>query len=298
LSDHKKRLTRAEGEDQAGRPLPFGWRVAGHFLRGAPHFPHKWRVGSALMGRYLKGRGYATTIAFDRGQKITVHLDDWIPFQIFLTGLYETEDAQTRFFRRLVRAGMVVFDVGANVGYYTLQAAVRVGPRGRVHAFEAVDGTYARLRRNIRLNNFANVLAQRCVVRDRAGQAEIFVADAGNTGTSRLSAWPANASGRSEQVRAIALDDYARARGVRQVDVVKIDVEGSELLVLSGMERLLRRGRPRLLVEVSQAAAGKLFDHLGTRGYHPSRITRRGLGAIRPEEIRGKESLVLFQKKS
>jgi FkbM family methyltransferase len=287
-------MTRAQVEME--RPLPYGWQLAGRCFRGAPHFPDKWRLGSALMSRFLKGRGYVTTIPIDRGERMMVHLDDWIPFQIFLTGLYQTEELHTRFFRQLVGPGMVVFDIGANVGYYTLQAAVRVRPDGQVHAFEAVSSTYARLTRNLELNGLGNVLAHQRAVSDRRGRVEIFVGDASNTGTSRLSANPANPSGRSEEVEALTIDEYVEAQGVGAVDVIKIDVEGAELAVLGGMNEVLRRGRPRLLVEVTHAVAGELFAHLGELGYRPSRITRRGLEPVRPEEIKDKESLLHFQK--
>lgn len=286
----------ARAEVEMEHLLPFGWQLAGGCFRRAPHFPEKWRLGSALMSRHLKGRGYVTTIAFDRGERMMVHLDDWIPFQIFLTGLYQTEEVHTRFFRKLVGPGMVVFDIGANVGYYTLQGAVRVGAEGQVHAFEAVSSTYARLVRNVELNGFGNVLAHRHAVSDRRGRVEVFVGDASNTGTSRLSASPANSSGLSEEVEALTIDEYVEAQGIGAVDVIKIDVEGSELAVLRGMNDVLRRGRPKLLVEVTQAVAGELFAHLGERGYRPMRITRQGLATVRPEEIKEKESLLHFHK--
>ncbi len=104
----------------------------GRGVRALPFSPEMWRVGARLTGRWLTGRGYETTIRFDRGQRIVLQLDDWIPYQVFLTGMYAVEASATRFFHTLLRPGMVVVDVGANIGYYTLQAAVRIGPGGQV----------------------------------------------------------------------------------------------------------------------------------------------------------------------
>jgi FkbM family methyltransferase len=276
--------------------LPRGWRAFGRAFRAAPGVPGKWRVGAKLAERFVRGYGYETTIRFDRGQQIVLQLDDWIPFQIFLTGTYAIEEAQTRYFRRLVRPGMVVVDVGANIGYYTLQAASRVGSSGRVHAFEPVAATYARLVRNIRLNGLANVVALQSAVGSRRGRERIFLADGSNTASSRLSGPPPNPTGRTEDVEIGTLDDYVAGRRIPRVDIVKIDVEGHELAVLQGMERLLVHGAPLVLLEVVEDAASPLFEHLGERGYRGSRMTRKGLMPIEPADVGVKESLVLFQR--
>lgn len=286
---------------ELARPLPAAWALAGRILRALPHFAGRWRLLSALYGRFLRGRGYRTTVEFDGGQKMLVDLDDWIPYQIFLTGYYDVETVHTRFFRGLVQDGTTVFDVGANVGYYTLQAARRVGPRGRVHAFEPVAATHRRLAENVRLNGWSNVVLNQAAVADRVGELTVFVADGTNTGASGV-APPPNLSGRTETVPATTLDAYVEDRGVGAVDLLKIDVEGSEMAVLAGAERILRQPRLTVLVEVSPrtlASQGTtpedLIDRLRSFGFTPWRITGRGL---RPFEgpLAGKESLVLFRK--
>src|SRR5688572_20918112 len=114
---------RRQASDGDTRPLPAGWQRAGRLFRATPHFKDKWRLVN-LFFRTLRGRGYTTAIPFDRGQLISLDLDDWIPYQIFLTGHYDVETHHTAFFRDAVTAGMTVLDVGAHIGYYTLQAAV------------------------------------------------------------------------------------------------------------------------------------------------------------------------------
>jgi FkbM family methyltransferase len=281
------------------RPLPRMWRAAGALLRGLGHFEGRWRFLDPALGPLLRGRGYTTVARFDRGQRIRLDLDDWISYQIFLTGYYDVETAHTRFFRRLVREGMVVVDVGANIGYYTLQAAVRVGPSGSVHAFEPVAEIHERLLENVRLNGLGNVVVNRRAVQDRPGTVEVFVGDRTNRGTSGPVA-PPNPAGR-QQVEAVTLDAYAEATGLAAVDVVKIDVEGSEAEVLKGMSRLLAREEIQLLVEISDrtqrargSSASELIGDLRRQGFEPWRITRRGLRPLLEPVV--KESLVLFRR--
>lgn len=252
------------------------------------------------MGRLLRGKGYTTVVSFDRGQQITLDLDDWIAYQIFLTGFYDVETNHTRFFRRLVREGMVVIDVGAHIGYYTLQAAVRVGERGQVHAFEPVSYSFSRLTENIRVNGLANVSAHRCVVRDRAGIADVHVADAWNRGASGFTP-PENVSGLVERVPAVTLDEYAKSAGLAAVDLVKIDVEGAEMAVLKGMSRLLEQPRLQLLIEVKEghlksqgSSPEELLNYLSRAGFLPWKITRRGIDPLSAPVT--KESLALFRR--
>lgn len=282
------------------RPLPLFWDLVGRVFRSTPHFKDKWRVVGKLVGRFVRGRGYTTLVRFDCGQRMAVNLDDWIQYQVFLTGFYDVETVHTRWFRRLVREGMTVFDVGANVGYYTLQAAARVGPRGQVHAFEPVSITFQKLLANLRLNDFRNVVANRCSVSDREGHADLYLADPSNLGASSI--YPIAQGQAVERVPSITLDTYVEQAGLPAVHVVKIDVEGSELAVLRGMTGVLRRSEVQLLVEVSErtlksegAAPADLVEYLRPFGFSPFRITRRGPTPMAPQ-VRGKESLVLFRK--
>jgi FkbM family methyltransferase len=236
------------------------------------------------------------------GEKIALDLEDWICYQVFLTGAYAVEELQTRYFQNCVGKGMTVLDIGAHVGYYTLQAAVRVGPEGRVHAFEPMSKNFKRLLHNVEINSFHNVTANRYIVHERSGKMSIIPGDPRNPGGSSLPSVDADHGSPREIVESITIDDYADENGLREIHLAKIDVEGSELHVLRGMKRVLERNSPRLLIEFSEGAlqahggsSSELLDFLRGFGLRPYRITATGLREKSPTDT-SREHLLLFAR--
>lgn len=175
------------------------------------------------------------------------------------------EEATTALFSRLLRPGMTVFDVGSNIGYYTLLAARAVGPAGRVHAFEATPAVAKRLAENVELNRFTNVTVNHLAVCDREGEVE-FNLQEDSEGNSMVVSDPGQASVR---VPATTLDAYAKRQGISRVDVIKIDVEGVEGLVLEGGRALLGGAQPPVLIIESNPAT------LRAAGNSPERLCER-----------------------
>lgn len=157
-----------------------------------------------------------------------------------------------------IEPGMVVFDVGANIGYLTVGFGRLVGAGGEVHAFEPLPTNLDRLRDSIESNR----LAERTQVVPSAvgavvGQAEFLIHPSGGMGKLQGShGRQTNYSG-SIQAEVITLDDYVQSNGSRP-DWVKVDVEGGEEAVLRGARRLLDEIRPGWLMEIHgpEAAAG------------------------------------------
>jgi tRNA G37 N-methylase Trm5 len=103
------------------------------------------------------------------GLQWTLDLSELIDFNIFYLRSYER--FSIRRFLQFARPGAVVFDIGANVGYYALRAARHVGPEGRVYAFEPMERSFDRLRRHVHLNALGNVIPERIVVTDASSGA-------------------------------------------------------------------------------------------------------------------------------
>jgi FkbM family methyltransferase len=141
---------------------------------------------------------------------------------------------------------MVMVDVGANIGCYSLLAARHLGPTGKVLAFEPGAGNVDLLTRSAVVNRFANIEDHPLAVAEKSGQVS-FSMDDSNGGINRGTIGES-----AEWVRAVTLDDFLPAD--LRVDLVKIDIEGSEGLAIQGMRALLRRDRPVLFTEFTPGA--------------------------------------------
>jgi len=158
-----------------------------------------------------------------------------IPRQLIMYGHYEKY--QTELFRKLVKRGNVVVDIGAHIGHYTLIAADLVSEDGSVFAFEPAPENYAFLVKNVAVNGYNNVITVSKAVSNKVGMAKLFL-NQYDTGCHTL--YKRDDGGNSLEVETITLDDFFKGRENR-IDVIKMDVEGAELLVLHGMNEILRR---------------------------------------------------------
>ena len=170
----------------------------------------------------------ATTVF---GSRIFCRRADFIQRRIAFFGLFEPN--LTYFLLDRLRPGDVFIDVGANIGYFTLLAAGRVGPQGKVYAIEASPETFALLQRNIALNGFGNIEAINKAVTDRACRVQIRSVDARNIGANRIEL--------SEDgiVEGAALPDIVGA-DLDRAHVIKIDVEGAEDRILPDLFRRMQ----------------------------------------------------------
>ncbi|MSO89341.1 MAG: FkbM family methyltransferase [Rhodospirillaceae bacterium] len=217
-----------------------------------------------LLGlRRMFGAGSAAEVRRN-GLRWRLDLDEGIDFSIFLLGAFEA--ATVAACERLVRAGDVVLDIGANIGAHTLPLARLVGPTGRVVAFEPTDFAFAKLSANLALNP---VYAARVTV------AQTMLLDRGDGPIPRTlpSSWPlAGGADVHPKLRgrdmttagagALTLDTYLAENAIRRVDFIKLDVDGFECRVLTGAEATLRRCRPVIVMELSPYILDERGDSL------------------------------------
>jgi FkbM family methyltransferase len=176
--------------------------------------------------------------AWVAGHRMRVNPDDTVVSQR-LRELGWFEPLETRLIQRLVKPGDTVVDVGANIGYYTLQLASMVGDAGRVFAFEPDPRNFDLLRRNVWQNGYRNVTLVQAAVAARPERLKLYL-NPENHGDHRIYA---GAGGRDAvDVEAVSLDDYFGGR-VDQLDLVKLDVQGAEGAALAGMTALVAAGR-------------------------------------------------------
>ena len=196
------------------------------------------------------------------------------------------EQSETDLILSLLCPGDTFIDVGANIGWFTILAAHKVGPNGRVYAFEPRSDRYERLVRSVVENGFE----ARCIVEKIGlGSAETeldlgWIPEEHNPGHSFLmTAAQIEGSEWIETVRVAPLDSY----GIDQtIKVMKIDVEGAEPGVIEGARALIARDHPVLLLEifprwlsaVSKTTADIFLDDIRNLGYRIHRLTTFGLG--------------------
>ena len=235
---------------------------------------------------------------YDNGIVITVDLTEIIQSWIYYFSYYEKE--LTAFMHQHLRLGMDFVDVGANIGYYTLMAARRLGPDDRVHAFEPDTRNFKRLQEHIALNRFTNISAVQAAVAETTGTVAFYMSpQSWNWGRGSLR--PAQADVQSYVCQSIRLDDYFIGCGhgrMQRVGMIKMDIEGAELLALQGATELLKN-RPVLLLEVNDTLTRRFgYSSLHLRcwlqnvGYQCHRLTAQGLVSVSDTELTLNDELI------
>jgi FkbM family methyltransferase len=206
------------------------------------------------------------TLTRDHGPtQITLSLDPDQMSQRFMlndltTGrLYESETSQ--FLGAVLGQGDTFIDVGAHVGYFSMLGAALVGATGRVISFEPDTSNYAHLLEHVERNSASQVLPVPMAVGAEPRVADFFVNDDndGGHGLWDVGTHPFNArtreAPRTRKVFLTTLDDFIGSTGSRRVKAIKIDVEGSELAVLSGARLLLEQHAvPFIVAEINRFA--------------------------------------------
>ncbi|WP_164103334.1 FkbM family methyltransferase [Candidatus Laterigemmans baculatus] len=253
------------------------------FTRRVPFEAIRWRLIPYALGQCQRSfeQPDDRTIRMRHGLRMRVDVSDWLGRHVYVTGEYEPPT--TRVVMALLKPGDVFVDIGANAGYFTLLAASRVGPLGRVISFEPFPATRQRLEANIRLNGLTNCTTYSEAAFDRSARLKFYAGPANHLGTSSLRPL-ANPS--QEIVVQAERGDVLIPSDVR-VSMVKVDVEGAEAQALLGMQRILEEHRPDLVVEITprylagmDASETELQTRLAELGYRAYVIHNEGIKEI------------------
>jgi FkbM family methyltransferase len=160
----------------------------------------------------------------------------------------------------------VIFDVGANIGYYSLHWALRMAPGGTIHAFEPVPSTFAWFVRNIALNGLDAVIRPNAIgLGDAPGVVSLFLPEFLGSGAASIKDLHPDEGTRRVEVKLDTLDNYFSASGLDRLDLIKVDVEGAELLVLRGGRETIAKHRPMIFLELLRKWSRPF-------GYHPNDV--------------------------
>jgi FkbM family methyltransferase len=176
------------------------------------------------------------------------------------------EKHEVEFILRVLEPGMIFFDVGANVGLFTVSAAKKIGGKG-VFAFEPCSSTNGLLKQNIQLNHLADVNIAQIALGESIGDGVLQVNARGKDGLNTLgkASHPESKVVGLENVRITTVDVFMKDHNIPRVDVMKVDIEGAELMMFRGARDLLEReDAPLILYESGFLTKGF--------GYHPVEI--------------------------
>lgn len=183
---------------------------------------------------------------------------------------------------RHLSPGAVFFDIGANVGFFTVLGARLVGDQGFVVAFEPVPENASQLKRNVQLNDFRHVMVVQAAISDELGTAS-FALPPGRRDTGHLASQTEDGLPTTE-VQVLTIDHWLREFGALEPTVLKIDTEGAEIDVLRGSRETLRTARPAILVEVhwlGQTFVDFVKEELAPLGY----VARLSDGGTLPTDV-------------
>ncbi|HVM76064.1 MAG TPA: FkbM family methyltransferase [Candidatus Saccharimonadales bacterium] len=266
----------APGKTSFVLPPQSGWHRVARFLRR----PLLHQYYSIALRIQAKAPGFRFPVRLPFGMWFWAG-SDYVSAAL-IQGNFEL--AELAFAGRILGAGQTVLDIGAHHGVYTLLASRCVGPQGAVISFEPSPRENAALRKNLALNHCRNVRTEGLALGDQEGECVLHVVDKGETGCNSLR--PPSSGGSSSPVRVpiTTLDRWMADHSIAPIHFVKLDVEGGELGVLKGAEKLLtQRPRPIILAEVQDIRtepwgypAKEIITHLKEREYEWHTINQDG----------------------
>jgi len=212
----------------------------------------------------IKISGDNVSFTTQAGIEMTCDSFDERATPIEILNFYDYESAQLQMMRKFLNPRSIVLDIGANIGWYSLNLSKYV-PAGQIIAFEPIANTFGLLKKNIQLNGIKNVELRNIGLSDKKGILEFYY-NPRLTGATSLRDLGIGAGKKKVRCKVKRLDDLADTLPSR-IDFIKCDVEGAELFVIKGALNILKRAKPVLFLEMLRKWSAKF-------GYHPNDIIK------------------------
>ncbi len=192
---------------------------------------------------------------------------------LFWWGFKSYESETAGLFYELAKKSATTFDIGANIGYFSLLASV-ANRESSIVAFEPVPELFRYLKGNIHANHVANVTAVSAAVTSYDGYVILYINEEASSSIEKNY----REAIAEIEVPAVTLDSYVRQNEIHKVDLIKIDVETGEPGVFEGMQHVLKRDEPEIICEVLGDATERFLNRfLSDYGYRFYWITNDGL---------------------
>lgn len=175
------------------------------------------------------------------GVRLLVPTRDTTIIPSIIDQTYETYELNL--FKKLAEKSSVVFDIGANIGLYSLVTANLKGPKNKIYAFEPIEENQYYIEHNIKLNKFKNIKLIPMAVGDKESKLKIYLAN-NSIGTHSAGKVTSN----SVEIDQTTIDSFSKQENVVP-DLIKMDIEGYEAYAINGGINTLKKHKPTLLIE-------------------------------------------------
>ncbi|MGB0887728.1 MAG: FkbM family methyltransferase [Vicingaceae bacterium] len=275
-------------------------------FRTTPHFKGKYRIGITLQKLLNSKNNWATPEFFIQlKNKTELYIDvrsktHSVPFW---TGRRDQKIIDL--IQKMAPKNAVIFDVGANIGYYAIPLAHHLKHKNvSVHAFEPVSTNFNSLTKGIERNNLQNfITVNKIALGNSNGEIEILVTEGGNSSNAVISFNDSefNAGLKKEMVPMTTVDNYIIEKSLTRCDIIKIDIEGAEIFFIQGGMQLIKKFSPVIYGEFNAffiekfgftiLDVWKLLEPLGYKAYREDPINK---GSFNKTEVKAGIVDVLF----
>lgn len=215
----------------------------------------------------------------DKDIDIILNLEWDVDYRI-CSGHFEPE--VEGFIKQFLKPGMCFFDVGANIGQYTLIGSKYVGINGQMHSFEPAPKMFERLITNVKINQLSNVTLNNTALSDYNGYADLKICN--DNAYNSIGNSPMMDVINVIKVKCTTLDEYVKLNFIEHIDLIKIDAEGAELNILKGATNIISRPyAPIIICEYNPNTSvgfdykpNHLKNYLHSFGYEVFEMTEEG----------------------
>lgn len=228
----------------------------------------------------------------DTGGAMLLDITEKTQRNIYMHKLYEIN--VSNFILKNLQEKDIFFDIGSNVGYFSVLTSPLVGVNGRIYAFEPEFKNFNFLVSNIKRNNFLNVVCVNSAVGNSDGKITLNLNPL-NKGGHSVNKFDKYKTGKKQfsvndiknifpkeelfqEVSIVSIDDFVRKEGIEKIDIIKIDIEGYELEALKGMKEFLKNQSIKYVIcEVNNKKTRRMvFDFMKSFGYKTYSLDTEG----------------------
>lgn len=194
--------------------------------------------------------------------------------------------------KKIIKLGDTVFDIGANFGFHAVLFSQFVGKTGRVYSFEPIKKMCLDIKEHLELNSIGeNVFLNNVGLGSKAEKLKIYYYPELGTGLASLRKyWIGRPV--EETISLITLDSYVKRQGIKKIDFIKCNVEGSEFIVFQGAKETLKKFKPPIMFEVTKGYSDafgytreELLDYLASFGYKFYVLSSGKLAPLKQSDI-------------